>query len=226
MLNVLVWDLLATGYFKESLPFAERTVELDPLSALAHSNLYYARLANGLRSEAFESLMTSEQLFGSEEFNQVVHFYLRDGQDELAIDYLEGVLLAGGSPTGLGRELIVGARDPKTGQAHLDQLVPQIVASSPDDRSALQTRIDLTGLYSAFGFLDRYFELLFELGISASGWGDAEVPIFDSTVDRKSGFTGHPRYLEIAKTWGYFGLWDQRGPPDMCEKLDGQWVCE
>jgi hypothetical protein len=30
--------------------------------------------------------------------------------------------------------------------------------------------------------------------------------------------------LSITERW--VELWDQRGPPDMCEKLDGQWVCK
>ncbi len=109
---------------------------------------------------------------------------------------------------------------------YLDNTLQQILASIPDDRAALLARVELCQLYSAFGFLDRYFEILFELGVNNDGWGDSEIPIYESTIDRESGFTGHSRYLEIAKTWGYFELWDERGPPDMCEKLDGQWVCE
>lgn len=226
LLTVLIWDLQIAGYFKESLLYSERLIELDPLSFLAHYYLRNARIANGLRIEALESLNTMEQLYGTDIGYAAVLFHLRDGQDELAIDYLERLLLADGSPTGLARELIVGARDPETGQAHLDVLIPQIVASSPDDRSAMQRQIDLTEFYSAFGFMDRYFELLFELGVDEGGWGDAEVPIYESTIDRQSGFTGHPRYLEIAEKWEFFELWDKHGPPDMCEKLDGQWVCK
>ena len=33
-------------------------------------------------------------------------------------------------------------------------------------------------------------------------------------------------YAEIAETGGYIELWEQRGPPDFCKKLDGEWVCE
>ncbi len=225
MMNVLEWDLLLAGYFKEALSITERLVELDPLSSLAHGSLYNARVANGLRSEALESLETSIQLQPGSSMSATI-FYLRDGQDELAIEQLEGVLLNLGVPGGLARDLVVGASDPKTGQAYLDNTLQQILASIPDDRAALLARVELCQLYSAFGFLDRYFEVLFELGVNIDGWGDSEIPIFESTIDRESGFTGHPRYLEIVKTWGYFELWDERGPPDICEKPDGQWVCE
>jgi TolB-like protein len=225
LMGVLAWNLQVAGYFNEALSITERWVELDPLSPSAHVNLFWARLSVGKTSEALESLKTVEQL-GTPRSWYFVLFLLSEKQDEAAIESLEAYFGSSGLPTDFAQELIVGARDPETGQALLDQLIPQIVASRPDDRSALETRIDLIPLYSVFGFLDRYFELLFELGISTSGWDDAEVPVHESTVIRRTGFTAHPRYLEIAKTWGLIELWDQRGAPDHCEKLDGQWVCE
>jgi tetratricopeptide (TPR) repeat protein len=226
LMSVLSWDLQIAGYFKEALSITERWVELDPLSPGAHFRLFYSRLSTGKAGEALESLKTVEQLGLPYASLAFAFFHLGEKQDEAAIESLETYFQSSGLPTDLAQELIVGARDPETGQAFLDQLVPQIVASRPDDRSALETRIDLTPLYSVFGFLDRYFELLFELGISTSGWDDAEVPVHESTVVRRTGFTAHPRYLEIAKTWDLIELWDQRGAPDHCEKLDGQWVCE
>ena len=42
----------------------------------------------------------------------------------------------------------------------------------------------------------------------------------------QSGLTAHPRLLDVAEGMGYLDLWDQRGPPDFCEKVDDQWVCE
>jgi hypothetical protein len=86
----------------------------------------------------------------------------------------------------------------------------------------------LTRLYLRFGFLDRYFGLLDELGTTTGEWNDAEDLILASTITRDSGFTTHPRYLEVAEKYAYgmVSLWDVRGAPDHCEKLDGQWVCE
>jgi len=46
------------------------------------------------------------------------------------------------------------------------------------------------------------------------------------TVFRHGGFTAHPKYLEAAESLGVIDIWEQRGPPDFCEKLNGQWVCE
>jgi hypothetical protein len=30
----------------------------------------------------------------------------------------------------------------------------------------------------------------------------------------------------MARDAGMIDLWEERGPPDFCEKTDGEWVCE
>jgi hypothetical protein len=50
--------------------------------------------------------------------------------------------------------------------------------------------------------------------------------VFNGLLELDSGLTADPRYLEIVKAMGLIDLWEQRGAPDFCEKLDGQWVCE
>jgi len=150
---------------------------------------------------------------------------LVDGRDEIAIQYLETLLREQNQPIDWVRKLIIGARDPATGQAHLDRQISQLVASLPEDRSS-QVLIDSTFFYLVFGFLDRHFERIFELGVSDREWVDSELPVFWSMTYRLSGFTAHPRFLEVAEAFGMIELWEQRGPPDICEKVSGQWICE
>ena len=85
---------------------------------------------------------------------------------------------------------------------------------------------NLTSWYLLFGFLDRYFELILDLNLTVSTWTDADVIVWEGTVFRRLGFTAHPKYLEVAELLGIVELWEQRGPPDFCEKLGGEWVCE
>jgi hypothetical protein len=118
-----------------------------------------------------------------------------------------------------------GARDPASGQAHLDHRIPQIAASMPEEKAA-DWRVYMTYWYLFFGFLDRYFELIPATELTDSRWTDADVPVFDGTTFRRLGFTAHPEYLEVAESMGIMDVWEQRGPPDFCEKVDGQWVCE
>jgi hypothetical protein len=43
---------------------------------------------------------------------------------------------------------------------------------------------------------------------------------------RDQGFTAHPKYLEVAEWMGLTDVWDRRGPPDYCSKVEGRWVCD
>ena len=155
---------------------------------------------------------------------------MEDRRDEDAISIFEAYLREGeaGTPMGWVRDLVAGGRNPTNGQAHLDRRIPEIVASMPK-ASAYEMKQHLIRLYLRFGFLDRFFELLEELGkTTVETWNDAEVLIVGATIMRQSGFTAHPRYLEVAEKYAYgvVSLWDVRGTPDHCKKLDERWACE
>jgi hypothetical protein len=92
--------------------------------------------------------------------------------------------------------------------------------------NAYLTQLILDIWYLQFGFIDRYFELILAHGLTDSSWTDADVLIFSGTLYRESGFTSHPKYLGVATATGLVEIWEQRGPPDFCEKVSGQWVCE
>jgi hypothetical protein len=85
---------------------------------------------------------------------------------------------------------------------------------------------EIDGSYLTYGFLDRYFEVIFERSPEPSLWGESEVLVFNGQLDRNSGFTAHPDYLGIARAASLIDLWEERGPPDFCEKTTGEWVCE
>jgi len=227
--EILTWNLLQTGYFREALGIVERFVNSDPLSPAIQARLADALQAVGRRDEALAPLKLADQ-FGSEiAKRELFHFYLEDERDEIAITHLEAYLKEGEEelPTGWVRDLVAGARNPATGQAHLDRRIPQIMASTPEDRS-YQMRVILFRLYLSLGFLDRYYELIDEVGGTTSAWTDADLLIYPGTIKRQSGFTAHPSYLEVAEKYlyGAVSLWEQRGPPDHCEKVSGQWICE
>ncbi len=78
------------------------------------------------------------------------------------------------------------------------------------------------------GFLDRFFDLIPDPATDTGGsvWIDIETPVYDAMIFRGSGFTAHPSYLDLAESFGFVEVWEQRGPPDFCEKVNGEWVCE
>ena len=120
---------------------------------------------------------------------------------------------------------MTGARDPATGQAYLDRRIPEIIASMPEEVDFNLQEL-LIGWYVLFGFVDRHFELILDLDLTDSTWTDADTPVYRGTIFRRLGFTAHPKYLEVAEAIGMIDVWEQRGPPDFCEKVGGDWVCE
>ena len=84
----------------------------------------------------------------------------------------------------------------------------------------------LVNWYPIFGFLDRSFELILAADLETHPWNDAEILVQLGTINRRLGFTAHPKYLEVAEALDFTGLWEQRGPPDFCEKVGDEWVCE
>jgi hypothetical protein len=94
------------------------------------------------------------------------------------------------------------------------------------EEDKLSTQNALNEWYLYLGFPGRFLDTILDLGLSGSIWTDADVPICTGTVFRRSGFTAHPKYLEVAEAVGMMEVWEQRGPPDFCEKVAGKWVCE
>ena len=172
------------------------------------------------------SIQVAEQL-GSEYAKWVTGTVnLVEKQDEIAIAHFEAFLQLQNNPdSSWVRELVTAARDPATGQAYLDRRIPEIVASVPDEYTYV-TWQRLAMWYLYFGFFDRYFELILDLDLTDTTWSDADYIVYLGTAYRRLGFTAHPRYLEVAERMGLINVWEQRGPPDFCEKIDGQWVCE
>jgi TolB-like protein len=225
LLDMLVYDLAYGGYLEEAHAYAERMVELDPLSADAHFRLADTLVSLDRMDEALASLELVAQFGGAGPKRRIANVKFLVFNDDSAITELEA---AGDRPLvawPVYRELVAGARDPATGQAYLDRRIPEILAGT-DAHDRYSVQIWLTKLYLRLGFLDRYFELILDSGLTATAYHDAGDWIFDGTISRRTGFTAHPRYLEVAELTGIMDVWEQRGPPDFCEKIAGKWTCE
>ncbi|MFQ5982786.1 MAG: hypothetical protein ACE5KS_05375, partial [Woeseiaceae bacterium] len=225
ILNALFWDLLVAGYLQEAAGVAERYVELDPLSLDANYSLVNALYASGHTSEAVAALDVLDQLDPNGANSVIGVVNVVEKRDEIAISRWEAVAQQQDYDSSWVRELVTGARDPATGQAYLDRRIPQIVASVPEEE-AIEMQRDFKSWYLFFGFLDRYFEIILDFDPTDSRWTDADYLVYNGTVYRRLGFTAHPKYLEVAESMGIINIWEQRGPPDFCEKVGGQWVCE
>jgi len=220
ILAALVFNLRKAGYLQEALTVAERLVELDPLSPLANGRLQTSLFAVARIDEAFANQSGFDQLtWGVGEAN------LAHRRDDVAIAHFEADLEQNGFPDSTWvSDLVTGARDPATGQAYLDRRIAEILAFVPAaDQFDLERRLSKWYLY--FGFLDRFYELILDLDLTDSTWTDADDLVDVGFIHPSLGFTGHPQFLEVAELVGVVDVWEQRGPPDICSNVGGDWVC-
>lgn len=224
-LATLVFNLFKAGYVDEATTVAERLVELDPLSPRANGRLYAALKGAGRTGEAFAALQRMGELQSTRNDWIFGEAHLAANRDTTAITYFEAELdRRQFSDKTWVRELITSAGRSDAGQALLDRRIPEIVASAPEDQKIwLQGRLRFWYLF--FGFLDRYFEIIYEQNLTDSTWSDADDLVSVGTINRQLGFTAHPQYPEVAELLGYVDTWEHRGPPDYCEKTGGNWVC-
>jgi TolB-like protein len=228
LLQALVWNYSEAGYFREALNMAQRMVEVDPLSPVANSSLGDALFVTGHTNEAEAAWEVWLQLRGGDRFWWKLKGIrsLVDRQDEQAIAHFEAFLQGRNhTDTSWVRELITHARDPVTGQAYLDRRIPEIIAALPETEGLINEQ-DLQRWYLYFGFLDRYYEFLLENDPSDTRWTEANFDLHTGVFYRSTGFTAHPKFLEVANTMGLIKIWDKRGPPDFCDKVGDEWVCE
>jgi TolB-like protein len=223
--DLLIYYLSYGGYFREALQVAERLVERDPLSPNALLQVGFLLFYDGERkAAAYAAMELADELDSKYSTATLSFFHWEDGRYETSLAYWEAAYQERGLPSDWIKDLHAGASDPATGQAHLDRRIPEIVASVPEER-AFEVQTALDGSYLTYGFLDRYFQIIFERGGSDLLFSDAEALIANGQFDRSSGFTTHPRYLEMARKASFIDLWEKRGPPDFCEKSTGEWLC-
>jgi adenylate cyclase len=212
LLQALIWNLNQAGYFSEAVDLAQRWVDVDPLSIWANEVLATALYVVGRTSEADATIEVVSKLTGSEGYWEKGHRSLAAGQDEQAIAYFEATFQHRDDPNaGAMRDFVTHARDPTTGQAYLDSLFPGEIGAD---------------WYLYFGFIDRYFELLFARDPNDERWTEADFYLRDGVDSHDMGFTANPKFLEVAETMGLIRIWEKRGPPDICDKVNGQWVCK
>jgi tetratricopeptide (TPR) repeat protein len=219
----LAYELVTGGYFEEAAQYAQRLIEVDPLAPIGYVRMAEALFAQGQREEARLYL---ERVLEREE--DVVAMWslgvdsLLEGDDETGIGWLEKVALVFDNPPEDVRPLVEDSRIPETGIETLNRWVETKVANA----SNLDERRQPYFQYLALGFLDEYWLGIEVLAGDESGWSDADTLEHDGLVFRRTGFAQHPKYMPRQIATSVTTLWDARGAPDHCEKIDDAWVCE
>jgi len=218
----LSYGLTMTGYFNEVIALTDRIIELEPLAVIGYRRKGEALSAAGRREEAQAAWLKASEFGGELDISYLGDDQLIAGNDELAADYYSAYFQSIGADPEEFRSLIQNARDPETGKAFLDNLVAEEVANASTTAETVAPYLR----YLTFGYLDDYFAAANNLRGKGTGWTNSEVLEGNGMIFRRIGYTRHPAYLEYAESDGMFDFWDQRGAPDHCQKVDGDWVCE
>ncbi len=228
ILRTLTWELLISGYLTEALRAAEQFIEVDPLSSIARIRYSAALRAVGASGESTNAMKVAVPLTPESLDWYFGEIDLIENRDDAAIKNFESFVRqnADTEPAWVA-DLVTSGRNPEIGQAYLDEHIPVIVKSvlpDADEHNDFQDALYRWHLY--FGHLDRYFEIILGRIASNSTWSGVEMYVWYGTIIRHLGFTAHPKYLDVAELMGFIDVWEQRGPPDFCSKIDGNWVCE
>jgi tetratricopeptide (TPR) repeat protein len=221
--DMLAYDLIEAGYIEEGLNAARRLHELDPLSPRSRARLADALLAAG-RLDELESML---EVWRTGHYGVLGDRYVFAGRFDAAAQRYQSRLRdsLGMSDVDWVRDAIDRARDPASGAQYIDQMIAEQIAGMPDENKYDAWRF-FVNWYAVFGHLDRFIEVIQSLDLSSSTWTDADVLVYVATIERNyTGFTAHPKYLDVANSMGITGVWDQRGAPDFCEKNGSDWVC-
>jgi tetratricopeptide (TPR) repeat protein len=226
ILRTLTWELLIAGYLDQALRVAERYIDIDPLSPIAHIRYAAILYAVGRTGESVAEFKAAAAIATDNLDWYLGELFLGEKRDQKAIEYLEAYLeQSGDADPAWVEDLVARGRDPAFGSAYLDERIPVIVQSVPPE---LRTDLheNLNRFYLFFGYLDRYFDIVLAEFPDDSAWTGVTMYVMYGTVNRNLGFTAHPDYLKLAKLLGLTDVWEQLGPPDFCRKAGGQWVCQ
>jgi tetratricopeptide (TPR) repeat protein len=219
VLGIFSGNLLAAGYFRESLAIIDRMVAVDPLSAIPHFNRGQVLSALGLREEARDAFTRSAELGISGSWGAIAMDYLVAGEYESAIEFEEKHREALGEDPAQVRIEIERILDPESGKQYLDSFVQNRVRLISNPVAAAYEY----QWYQAFGYIDDFWAKIEELqAASESNWSSGDDLVVAGLVWPQTGFRRHPSYV----TQGKIDLWEKRGAPDTCSKIDGDWTCE
>ncbi|MFQ5983604.1 MAG: hypothetical protein ACE5KS_09545, partial [Woeseiaceae bacterium] len=183
--------------------------------------------AMGERENARAAWQKAVELGADQAFIELVVDHLVHGEDDEAIELMESMPSEFGSNL-LGvdaanmRAFVEGARNPDTGKQFLREAVPTMVSEATDFIVANGAYY----WYLAFGDLDAFYEIILEMNNIDSAWANSQNLEYSGRYFKVSGYAADPRFIEPYLRWGMLDLWDERGAPDDCSKIDSNWVCE
>jgi TolB-like protein len=218
LIDALAFSLNEAGYFREAEALLARGIDQNPLSSVLRGHYGLTLNARGETKRALEELRiaSSRQTWTGSGIAGAIH--LLAGQDELAIEEFARYIEAIGGDRSRARHLIELGRSTPDGPAKLAAELAQnpLPGNTPVGHF----------FYAGLKAMDQLYEDLFRRMSVTVLASPADVILRDVMPLRQSGFMADPRFVSIAEAYGITDVWDRRGPPDHCQKINGNWVCE
>jgi len=204
--------LIEAGYVEDAYAPMQKAYELDPVSGLITSWMGYAEYLGGNDQKGEEYFRRAIDLSFSNANGLAYRTYVSQGRYEEAIAAGEASINRAGQDRGYVRPFVEALADP---------------GKKPQALAALrQTEENETGgfypvlEYTLLGEMDDAYRVA-ELGrqdnvlfILATAW--------EPTL---GALRRDPRFVPMMERLGITKYWDERGAPDLCDKVNGEWKC-
>ena len=224
LLDMMSAIFFQTGYFEESLFWARKMADLEPLSSYAHDRAGWALSAMGRRDEAHEAWRRATEKGSRDGIGFIAWDHLVEGNVEEHIAVSEEWARTIGYDVASIRTMVEGSLDPENGKAFLDDWL-RAESARQAAGGDLSWSWGVYSYYIYFGHLDDAWAVVeketSELEDPEAFWRNTDGILFAGMMFPDSGFHRDPRFV----TPRLVELWDQRGAPDRCDKIDGKWVC-
>jgi TolB-like protein len=215
--TILMWAgnelFIAGAYLDEALPLLERAYRLDPLSGINNGILGIAYISAGQRELGYHHVRRANELGWVHASGIAALDLLWTGETDAAIEF---------SQVYLSNESLDWTDDPSTAW-DIDQKVMRREISSDELAEVIAT----TNIYKGdLNWSVYYYQLLGDYDRMFDAWlaMDYDYAFLFREVYLPSGraVMEHPRMIEVAEKQKLFPLWESKGYPFGCERVQDE----
>lgn len=207
-----IWSLVEAGYYKKALTVGEAMNAIEPLHPVVLSRYGSALYANGQQELARELWTKSVDAGNIEAATFYVVDLLSQGDGDSVIQLFETIGRIHGEDYSAIRTLVEA-------EFNGEELDPELAAR-------FELGLDIRALFDlGRGRLDKFMDDLVALDMN-SALSVSDILIYTMMTFPETDITTHPRFMEVAIKMEMVDLWERYGPPDMCSKETGEWVCQ
>lgn len=223
--DALAFALLISGYGEAAMPYIERMLEMEPLMGQPYMRKGDALAMQGDIDEAIAAWKIGAERGDPTSYYNAVQFLVLNGRDTEAIDFHKSYRIDSPVvPVDLG-DFLARARNPDSGASFVDAYVQSV-----QEQGAMLQQMGYAMMwYLVLHRTEDFWRSMKRLDGAGKewrrGWSDADMLAYGATIFHATEFFSSPEYIPYATAQTLVDLWERRGPPDHCQKVDDKWVC-